>query len=86
MDDADVAESRLGQVAAPVDAGEMQALLVGAADEIRQLRRGAIDEALPANPIGPIDPRSQPVAWRARSALAKRNGSATPGIFCALTR
>ena len=71
--------ARLGQVAAPVHAGEVHVLLVGAADEIRQLRCGVVDIDLPANPIGPIEPGSQPVAWRTRSALAMRSGLATPG-------
>ena len=42
-DVADVHGSRLGQIASPVHAGEVHVLLVGAADEIGELRRGVVD-------------------------------------------
>src|SRR6266478_1881440 len=35
--------------------------------------------------MGPMKPGSAPVALRTRSALAIRNGLATPGSFCAFT-
>ena len=43
---------RLGQVAAPVHAGEVHVLFVGAADEIRKVRRGVIDVGLAGKPDG----------------------------------
>ena len=50
-------EVGLGQVAAPVDAGEVEVGLVGAADEVAHRRDGAVGDHLAPARCVPIGPR-----------------------------
>ena len=84
-DVADVARSRFGQIAAPVHAGEVHVLLVGAADEIRQVRGGMIDVDRARKPIGPIEPGSLAGGFAHPFGARHAQRGRDAGELCALT-
>ena len=67
-----------GQVAAPVDAGEVRVALVGAADEVRQVRGRVVGIDLQLEPDGAEEAGLAAGGGADRSGVAMRSGRARP--------
>src|SRR5688572_26357877 len=74
-DVADVGHLGLGQVAAPVDAREVETLVVGTGAEVAHRRHGAVGhDAQFSWPTGPSDPGGALSRARISASVAKRKG------------